>query len=70
MSVAALSNRELQVFEMVGQGRSTRTIAEQLGISTKTVESHVARIKEKLELEDHTQLVQQATLWLSAEGRV
>jgi len=67
--VSILSNRELQVFELVGRGRSTRAIAEQLGVSVKTVASHLARIKEKLELKNHIELLQQATLWLHEEHR-
>jgi len=68
--VATLSNRELEVFELVGRGQNTRAMAEQLDISVKTVESHVARIKEKLDLKNHTELLQQATLWLSEEQRL
>jgi len=68
--VSTLSNRELEVFELVGRGQNTRAMAEQLDISVKTVESHVARIKEKLDLKNHTELLQQATLWLSEEQRL
>jgi DNA-binding NarL/FixJ family response regulator len=68
-SVQALSDRELQIFELVGRGLGTRVIAERLEISVKTVESHLARIKEKLDLKNHTELLQRATLWVSEEDR-
>jgi DNA-binding CsgD family transcriptional regulator len=47
----ALSYRELQVFRQIGQGRSTRQIAETLNLSIKTIESHREHIKSKLSLE-------------------
>ena len=45
-----LSDRELEVFGLIGQGRGTRQIAQQLHLSVKTIESHRAHIKEKLDL--------------------
>ena len=65
-SIDALSDRELQVFSLVGQGRSTRQIAEELHLSVKTVETHRAHIKEKLHLESATELVQHAVQWRAA----
>jgi DNA-binding CsgD family transcriptional regulator len=53
-----LSDRELEVFNMIGQGKGTRQIAEDLHLSIKTVESHRAHIKEKLNLSNATELVQ------------
>lgn len=67
--IGLLSDRELEIFELTGQGLGTRRIAEQLNVSIKTIESHVARIKEKLGIKSHTELVQQAILWLSNEHR-
>jgi DNA-binding NarL/FixJ family response regulator len=58
-----LSKRELQVFELIGQGQRTRQIAEALHVSVKTVESHRQHIKEKLGLSDGRELVQHAIQW-------
>ena len=54
--LAALSDRELEVFRLIGAGRSTRQIAESLNLSVKTVESYQAHIKEKLELSSAREL--------------
>ncbi|MBD3222390.1 response regulator [bacterium] len=62
-----LSDRELQVFEELGRGRTTRQIAEDLHISIKTVERHCENIKDKLMLENRTQLLQHAVHWLLRE---
>jgi DNA-binding NarL/FixJ family response regulator len=59
-----LSNRELEVFWLIGEGHSTRHIAEMLCVSTKTVESHRAHIKEKLQLNDTVKLVWYAMQWV------
>lgn len=59
-----LSNRELQVLHMVGEGRSTRETAQFLSLSVKTIESHRQRIKRKLNLGNGSQLVQYAVNWL------
>lgn len=61
-----LSDRELQVFNMIGQGRGTRQIAEELHLSVKTIESHRARIKDKLNLQTGAELVQHAIQWRQA----
>jgi DNA-binding NarL/FixJ family response regulator len=60
----ALSDRELQVFRLIGQGRSTRQIAETLHRSIKTIESHREHIKHKLRLESATELAHRATQWV------
>jgi DNA-binding NarL/FixJ family response regulator len=62
--IAALSDRELEVFQLIGQGYSTREIAEQLHVSGKTVESHREHIKDKLQLRNATELMQQAFQWV------
>ena len=62
-SVADLTNRELEVFRLIGEGHSTRQIAEQLHISVKTVESYQAHIKEKLSLRSARELMQHAIQW-------
>ncbi len=64
-----LTDRELQVFEHLGRGRSTHEIAEALRISPKTVESHRGRIKRKLGLETTATLVQHAVQWIQNEER-
>lgn len=61
--VDALAERELQVFELTGQGFNTRQIAEKLFIDVKTVETYRARIKEKLALKDASELLQLAIRW-------
>jgi DNA-binding NarL/FixJ family response regulator len=61
-----LSDRELEVFGLIGQGRSTRQIAEELHLSIKTIESHRAHIKEKLNLKSATELMQYAIQWREA----
>ena len=58
-----LSNRELEVFEMLGRGFETRRVAEELHISMKTVQAYCARIKEKLQLNSATELLREAILW-------
>jgi len=63
--VECLSDRELEAFELMGQGRTTEQIAEVMHISAKTVETFRARIKEKLDLENITELIQRATLWVA-----
>jgi DNA-binding NarL/FixJ family response regulator len=62
--VEALTNRELQVFEMIGQGLSTVQIAEKLQLSPKTVESHRKLIKMKLSLRTGAQLSRRAFQWV------
>jgi DNA-binding NarL/FixJ family response regulator len=63
-----LSNRELQVFRLAGLALPTRTIAEKLGVSVKTVESHREHIKNKLSLGSHAELVARAANWLRENG--
>ncbi|MDB6165990.1 MAG: Two component transcriptional regulator, LuxR family, partial [Lacunisphaera sp.] len=59
-----LTDREFEVFQLIGQGRSTREIAQQLGLSTKTVDVHRANLKAKLDLKDTTALVRHAVRWV------
>jgi len=62
--VDVLSDRELQVFRLIGQGRSTRQIGEALTLSIKTIESHAEHIKHKLTLTSAPELAQRATQWV------
>lgn len=57
---AALSERELEVFRMIGSGKSTRAVAAQFGVSIKTVETHLGRIKTKMNIGSIAELRQQA----------
>jgi DNA-binding NarL/FixJ family response regulator len=63
-SIDFLGDRELEVFRLIGQGNSTRQIAEKLHLSVKTVESHREHIKEKLKLGSATELMQHAFQWV------
>jgi DNA-binding NarL/FixJ family response regulator len=63
--VESLADRELEVFQMIGRGKGTRQIAEDLHIGIKTVESYRARIKEKLNLDSANALVQYAIQWVN-----
>ena len=62
--IESLSNRELQVFELIGQGVATSQIAEQLNLSIKTIETHQAHIKKKLGLSSAHELTQRAIRWV------
>jgi DNA-binding NarL/FixJ family response regulator len=68
--VEVLSDRELEVFCLIGQGQGTRPIAEKLHLSIKTIESHRAHIKEKLNLQSAAQLVHHAIQWVQSEQAV
>ena len=61
--IASLSDRELEVFRLIGEGRATREIAEELHLSIKTVETYQAHIKEKLALRSGRELIQHAIQW-------
>jgi DNA-binding NarL/FixJ family response regulator len=66
--LAALSERELQVFILLGQGRSTQEIAAALNVSVKTIESHRENIKGKLGVPHANALVARAALWVREQG--
>jgi DNA-binding NarL/FixJ family response regulator len=65
--IQKLTDREFEVFRMIGQGKSTRDIATQLHLSPKTVDVHRSHIKEKLELTDVTSLVRHAVRWVETQ---
>ena len=65
--LSELSDRELEVFRLIGKGHSTRMIAEELHLSVKTVESYQAHIKDKLSLKNGRELVQHAIQWVLSE---
>lgn len=59
-----LSDRELEVFRLIGDGLDTQQIATQLNVSPKTIETYRFRMKEKLNLEDGKELLRRAMLWV------
>ena len=67
--VDLLSDREIEVFRLIGEGGGTRQIAEKLHVSVKTVENHKAHIKEKLNITGAIELIQQATLWVQNDEK-
>ena len=66
--IEKLSDREFEVFQLIGQGTSTRDIARQLSLSPKTVDVHRGRIKEKLGLKEATSLIRYAVRWVEAQN--
>lgn len=66
--IEKLTDREFEVFQLIGQGKSTRDIAKQLHLSSKTVDVHRGHIKEKLELKDTTALVRHAVRWVETQN--
>ena len=67
--VRQLSDREFEVFQLIGQGIGTSDIANRLRLSVKTVEVHRANIKQKLSLSTATELVRYAVRWVDSQGR-
>ncbi|MEO6992759.1 MAG: response regulator transcription factor [Lacunisphaera sp.] len=63
-----LTDREFEVFQLIGQGHSTREIAHQLCLSTKTVDVHRGNLKAKLDLKDTTALIRHAVRWVETQG--
>jgi len=66
--LAALADRELEVFRLIGQGVKTAAIAERLHVSVKTIETYRERIRKKLDLGDGTELAHYATQWVLENG--
>jgi len=66
-SVEQLSDRELEIFQLLGRGMNTRQIADHLHVGFKTVQTYCARIKEKLKLDNATQLLHEAIRWLEIQ---
>jgi DNA-binding NarL/FixJ family response regulator len=64
----SLSDRELDVFRLIGQGRKTQEIADQLHLSVKTVETYRDRIRQKLDLRDGAELARRALQWTLENG--
>ena len=66
LPVDRLTDRELEVFRLIGQGSTTREIAEALGLSPKTIESHRVNLKRKLDVESIPELIQRAVVWVQS----
>lgn len=62
--VERLSNREIEIFEMIGHGLTSRQIAQQLDLSQRTVDTHRENIKDKLELKNAVELTKHAVQWV------
>jgi DNA-binding NarL/FixJ family response regulator len=69
-SVDILSDRELEVFELIGRGKSSGEIAEQLHLASKTVETYRSRIKEKMDFKNSTEMIFHAVKWVEGEYKV
>lgn len=65
--IDVLSDRELEVFQLIGKGQKTRSIAESLNLSVKTIETYKSHLKLKLNLHDGTELIQRAVEWVLHE---
>ena len=63
-----LTDREREVFALIGHGLGTRDIARQLNLSVKTIETHQARIKDKLGLTNGCELTRAAVTWTQLQG--
>ena len=66
--VGSLSDREFEVFQLIGQGHSTRAIAERLHLSAKTVEVHRVNIKTKLKIGTASELIRHAVRWVESNA--
>ena len=66
--VENLTDREFEVFQLIGQGKGTRQIAEKLHLSVKTVEVHRVNIKTKLKLQSATELIRFAVRWVEGQA--
>ncbi|MDA8909231.1 MAG: response regulator transcription factor [Verrucomicrobiales bacterium] len=68
VSVSSLSDRELEVYRAIGEGKSSREIAGLMGISIRTVDAHRTHIKEKLNLRDAAELTHSAIRWVESQS--
>jgi DNA-binding NarL/FixJ family response regulator len=67
-SIDTLSDREMEVFQLIGNGYGTRQIANRLNLSVKTIDSYREHLKLKLRLDGGTELVRHAIQWVKSEG--
>lgn len=68
-AVEELSDREFEVFELLGAGLTTQQIAERLRLSMKTVDAHRAKLKSKLKVRTNNELVAYAARWAASQAR-
>ena len=68
-SIDRLTDRELEVFRLIGEGKSTRQTAEKLSLSVKTIEAHIAHVKRKLGVESGRDLQHKAYSWATSSTR-
>jgi DNA-binding NarL/FixJ family response regulator len=68
MSISQLSDRELEVFQLIGQGYETREIAESLNVNIKTVQTYCTRIKDKLKFSTGAELLREAVRWNESQA--
>ena len=66
-SLDRLTDRELEIWQLIGEGNEVREIAARLHLSSKTVEAHRAHIKEKLNLKNAREVARQATTWVNSQ---
>ncbi len=66
--IEKLSDREFEVYQLIGRGKSTKEVATELHLSAKTVEAHRAHIKKKLQLNDALSLVHHAVCWIESHA--
>ena len=66
--ISQLTDRELEILQLVGQGKDSHAIAKQLNLSFKTVDAHRGHIKEKLDLRNHTELISYAARWVATQA--
>lgn len=65
--ITALTDREFQIFRLIGEGKDARRIAQQLHLSSKTVDAHRANIRQKLAISNSTELAMYAVRWVESE---
>jgi len=68
-AVENLTDREFEIFQLIGQGMGTKALAQELHISTKTIEVHRANIKAKLQIKTMAELIRHAVRWVESERR-
>jgi DNA-binding NarL/FixJ family response regulator len=66
-AVSILTDREFEVFQLIGQGMTTREISRQLRLSPKTVETHRLHIREKMKVQSGPELIKEAVRWAGAQ---
>ena len=69
ISIDVLSDREFEIFQLIGNGFSAKEIAKKINISSNTVESHRNRIKSKLKLKDSAELTKHAIQWIISNSQ-